>query len=590
MPERRSGVVLLAVLIVLVLLSLAAYNYSDLMQSEYKASDNFHKNAQARAFADAGIHYAMAVLSTSDNVSSFLNNNPYSNSGVFQNHSVTQGNSNGQGFFTLIAPNNPTTNSGTGTCQYGVIDESSKININAMMVIDSTGNKLYQMLLLLPNMTDDIANSIIDWVDTDTTPRQGGAESDYYGGLSPPYSSKDGPMDSIDEMLLIKGVTPQLLYGIDLNRNGIQDPDEVDNGSSATTGFDRGWSAFLTIYSREQNVDASGLALTNLNDSTVDLATMYGTLSTNLSDDLGKFIIMYRQYNSSGGSSSGNTPGSPTGKGGSGASAGPSAAAGPSAFAGAGASAKGGASAGAGAFAGGGARAGASASAGPSAGVGSGAMKGPTTAAAVQYGTLASFTLDTTKAANYTIKSLYELINATVSIPNTTNPRAAPTVYKSPLSDPNQQADLLPKLFQTSTIFPGAEIPARINMNTAPMEVISTLVGVGTSATNTLSTTDIQAIIAAQPTYSSGDAPQDIYQTPAWLVTQANITPAKLIPLEPLITAKTQVYRVQSLGYFDQTKGPVSRVEAVIDTNGGQPRILTWRDMGDFGKVRPPQN
>ena len=35
--------------------------------------------------------------------------------------------------------------------------------------------------------------------------------------------------------------------------------------------------------------------------------------------------------------------------------------------------------------------------------------------------------------------------------------------------------------------------------------------------------------------------------------------------------------------------GPVKRLSLVIDTNGGQPRILSWRDMGDFGRVRPPQ-
>src|SRR4029077_20593203 len=108
----------------------------------------------------------------------------------------------------------------------------------------------------------------------------------------------------IEELLLVKGVTPQLLFGSDLNRNGYQDPNE-DTSTTTSGGVDRGWSAFLTIYSREQNLDANGLALTNLNDSTVDLATMYDTLATNLGDDLAKFIIMYRQL---GGTSSSNAP------------------------------------------------------------------------------------------------------------------------------------------------------------------------------------------------------------------------------------------------------------------------------------------
>ena len=98
----RRGVVLLAVLIVLVLLSLAAYNYSDLMLSEYKASDNFHKSAQARAFADSGIHYAMAVLSSQDNINNMLNGNPFNNSQVFANHAVSAA-TQPAGYFTLIA-------------------------------------------------------------------------------------------------------------------------------------------------------------------------------------------------------------------------------------------------------------------------------------------------------------------------------------------------------------------------------------------------------------------------------------------------------------------------------------------------------
>ena len=39
----------------------------------------------------------------------------------------------------------------------------------------------------------------------------------------------------------------------------------------------------------------------------------------------------------------------------------------------------------------------------------------------------------------------------------------------------------------------------------------------------------------------------------------------------------------RSVGSFDG-KGPSFRIEAVIDTNNGRPRILMWRDMTDLGK------
>jgi len=524
-PTRRQGVVLLAVLIVVVLLSLAAYNYSDLMTAQYKASDNYHKNAQARAYADSGIHYAMAILTNPDNIANLLNNNPYDNSTLFQNHAVTQGNATG--YFTFLAPLSANNTGGTGICQFGFIDESGKININAMMANDPTGSQLYQMLLLLPNMTDDIANSIIDWVDIDTTPRQGGAENDYYNTLTPPYNAKNGPLDSLEELLLVKGVTPQLLFGSDLNRNGYQDPTEMDDGTVTSTGFDRGWSAYLTIYSREQNVDPTGLALINLNDTTVDLPTMFSSLSSVLGNDLATFIIMARQLGMSS-----PAPAPPPGPGNK-----------------------------------------------------------------TQAGVLANYKLDTTKPAKNQIKSLYDLISGTVSIKTQTgngkNMTTVTTVYKSPLNDPSQQATLLPMLFQTVTVFPATEIPARINVNTASLEVLTALTGVQGGIT----TADVQAIVAAQPVYSSADPPDDSYLTPAWLITKANINPSKLSKMEPMITTRSQVYRVQSLGYFDQNKGPVVRIEAVIDANlvsvagalVGQPRILAWRDLSDFGKVRPPQ-
>ena len=138
-------------------------------------------------------------------------------------------------------------------------------------------------------------------------------------------------------------------------------------------------------------------------------------------------------------------------------------------------------------------------------------------------------------------------------------------------------------------MFAATEIPAHINVNTASQAVLSTLPG--------LKAGDIQAIVGGQPQYGSADTPADIYQTPAWLYTQAKISSSTLSKLEPLITARTQVYRVQSVGFADPNTGTVSRVEAVIDMNyssvngvlTGQPRILSSRVMDDFGRFRPPQ-
>lgn len=79
---------------------------------------------------------------------------------------------------------------------------------------------------------DEILDSLADWIDKDDQERPGGAEEKYYREQIPPYSSKNGPFASIDELLLVKGVSRALLYGDD-GHQGIADYITVwgDNGS-----------------------------------------------------------------------------------------------------------------------------------------------------------------------------------------------------------------------------------------------------------------------------------------------------------------------------------------------------------------------
>ena len=71
--------------------------------------------------------------------------------------------------------------------------------------------------------------------------------------------------------------------------------------------------------------------------------------------------------------------------------------------------------------------------------------------------------------------------------------------------------------------------------------------------------------------------------------TIANLPAKTLQTLERYVTARSSVYRVQSVGYFDGG-GPTARVEAVIDTNGGNPRIVYWRDLSELNKGFDLQN
>src|SRR5207302_1980312 len=106
-PPRR-GVVLIAVLIVIVLLTLAAYQYSELMMAEYRASVSFTRSTQARAYAESGVNYAALVLSDPNLFANRLNGNPYDNPDVFRAVAVGETGGGGrQGYFSVIAPYGP---------------------------------------------------------------------------------------------------------------------------------------------------------------------------------------------------------------------------------------------------------------------------------------------------------------------------------------------------------------------------------------------------------------------------------------------------------------------------------------------------
>ncbi len=60
---------------------------------------------------------------------------------------------------------------------------------------------------------DIITDSILDWVDPDDLVNPFGAESEYYYSLPEPYPAKNGFFDVPEELLLVRGVTPEIYYG-----------------------------------------------------------------------------------------------------------------------------------------------------------------------------------------------------------------------------------------------------------------------------------------------------------------------------------------------------------------------------------------
>jgi len=90
------------------------------------------------------------------------------------------------------------------TCELSFYDESGRYNINK-----ATEKELLNILSSIGiegEKKDTIVDSILDWRDSDDFHRLNGAESDYYESLNPPYKCKNGDLNSIYELTLIKGI------------------------------------------------------------------------------------------------------------------------------------------------------------------------------------------------------------------------------------------------------------------------------------------------------------------------------------------------------------------------------------------------
>jgi hypothetical protein len=140
-------------------------------------------------------------------------------------------------------------------------------------------------------------------------------------------------------------------------------------------------------------------------------------------------------------------------------------------------------------------------------------------------------------------------------------------------------AQYLPDLLDKLTIVDDPFIQGRVNLNSAPYEV---LLGIP-NMTQALA----QQIAASQGLGASNSASgssQSSRSTIAWLVTEGLVSSATtMAQLDPYITAHGAVYRVQSIGYFDEG-GPFVRLEAVIDGSIDPPRILNLRDLTELGR------
>lgn len=217
--KTKSGFVLITVLIVSALLITVSGEFLINAQNNINYMSNFKAEAQSMELARTGIDAAVFILETdktgrSGSVMSGLNTNSAIDS-----------------YNDLWAMDIPTLPIDSGAVKIVIGDEQSKINLSVLA--NEVGETRYypitKRLLESMGFLPDICDCIKDWVDPDSQRSPYGAETfDYYSTLPKPRTAKNGPLDSIDELMMIKGITPQIFYGlgggnIALERNLVPD-------------------------------------------------------------------------------------------------------------------------------------------------------------------------------------------------------------------------------------------------------------------------------------------------------------------------------------------------------------------------------
>jgi DNA uptake protein ComE-like DNA-binding protein len=198
--KNRAFAVIIA-LVAVTVLTLMAGAFAYAMKIESRLAANTNDDEEFYWIGRGGVERACWWLALEGN-------QPFSSKQQFWNHGPGDGpETNGP----LAGESLDNFAIGKGTVSLTLSEQEAKININT-----ADAPLLQQALTAMGADANDISvvsDSILDWIDPDDATRPAGAESDYYLGLMPSYYAKNAPIDNLDELQLVKGVTRDMFNG-----------------------------------------------------------------------------------------------------------------------------------------------------------------------------------------------------------------------------------------------------------------------------------------------------------------------------------------------------------------------------------------
>ncbi|MBU0469598.1 MAG: general secretion pathway protein GspK [Candidatus Omnitrophica bacterium] len=220
--DQRSGIMLLVVLWMLVILTVLSVSLGRNTNIELALTKHAIAQAKAKYYAFAGIEFSKNLIRLdSKDKQSLSSDNLYScavpNLSGISPEGLFKRNEMGSGYFSVRHEVDDDHSQEHSRQYYGLSDEDGRININAL---DKNTVSILRELIVLKGLDRDVANTVafsaVDWVDSDTIvfDESYGAEDDHYSSLDKPYHCKNLSLDSKEEMLLIRGMTPEIFNEI----------------------------------------------------------------------------------------------------------------------------------------------------------------------------------------------------------------------------------------------------------------------------------------------------------------------------------------------------------------------------------------
>jgi len=273
--------VLPVVLVLIGLLALVMASFMFFVRAEVTGAQAHRDAQQAQLVAESGLHEVVALLRTAKNDSTLWWDVPakFRHALVWaasydREHDPLREGTTREDFlkltplvpawrFSVVAQN---LDGPEDTLRYGIMPEASKLHLNAASEAAITALLQDVLLGLRTENWQELVDALLDWLDEDDEPRPPGAESDYYNTLNPGYYAKNGDLDTVEELLMVKGFSAAVLFGEDVNGNGILDLNEDDGDASfpyydnADGLLDRGLAPYVTVWSAEPGTDGQNVA------------------------------------------------------------------------------------------------------------------------------------------------------------------------------------------------------------------------------------------------------------------------------------------------------------------------------------------